>query len=131
MTECIEKVFDNGWQAAKFVEEGGQLLRKFNKNEFVHIDCPIEAVNLFFECVRLYTFKATDWKEKLDGTIENGVLCWLSDSCEQPSIADHCSVEIVVGFDDDRKRMDVDNCWDYATPLTKAEIKKLMENAPE
>lgn len=126
MTQYVKKTFEHAWQAAKFVDDGGAL--------FTEGGMQVTASNAFYivDSGRdIYAIKPTDWREQLDGTVENGVLCWVSNDYIDPSDAPHLSmaviiVDIVTGGVSDTYM----NTWTHATPLTQSEIDKLKGNAP-
>ena len=126
MTQYIKKSFDHAWQAAKFVEEGGKLFENSYSESFNPVESHGEACELFVYGIPFYTIKPKDWRDKLDGAVENGVLCFVHDYEEV--IPGELAVVV-------RKEecyyTQYDTPWDCAKPLTRAEISKFMESAPE
>lgn len=132
MTQYIKKSFDHAWQAAKFVEEGGKLFENCHSDSFGPVESHGEAFELFHSGIPLYTIKPKDWRDQLDGTVDNGVLCWVSDVSIERARESLC-FHIIISPHDGRNGFVSHsfNSWDFAEPLTRAEIAKFMENAPE
>ena len=66
-----------------------------------------------------------DWTDNLDGTAENGVLCWVSNV-----YADLRNTMALIK-DDGLYYIDMNGEeWTHTTPLTKEEIQAFLNNAP-
>lgn len=113
-------------EAIAYVEDGGELYQldaghSYEVSESALVDCWRDR--LFIKA------KPAPWYEKLDGTVKNGVLCWVDDEKIPDRFRSNVSLittEAEDGF--------VDNLpvhWDYATTLTRTEIQKFIDNAPE
>lgn len=70
-----------------------------------------------------------NWYEVLDGTVDNGVLCWVDDEPLPNSLRGHAS--LIVSKRSDGFVGSMDRHWYHATPLTRTEIQKFMDNALE
>lgn len=66
-----------------------------------------------------------EWYDKLDGTVSKGILCWVSNT--NPDLEEY--IELVTAKEGVWQSFNV--TWEYATPLTKEEIKAFMDNTPE
>jgi subtilase family serine protease len=126
MTKYQPITFDEPWQAVKFINEGGKLYQ-LDCGHAYEVDAQVAMGNYNATGPsQLYTIaKPAEWWEKLDGTIENGVLCWVSDDYEEPNV-----IEIVTAIDDNW-HVTSSGSWYNATPLTSAEILALLKNAPD
>ena len=125
MTQYVKKTFEHAADACKFVETGGQLLQQINEGEFVHIDCPIEAVSLFFADEHFYTIKPTDWREH----ITDKILCLCQD--DDVMGGDEFITTVIRYDSSDGTFLTSDGTWvESAKPLARSEIATLMENAP-
>lgn len=123
MTKYIKKQFEHAWQAAKFIEEGGKLYMMDSGHAYdVGVDTAMKNLSaLFIEEKR-------GWRERLDGTTDNGVLCFVWDETRLDG-----RISMVVEVRDCRFRFlcESGNAWQNAEPLTRAEIMELAERAPE
>lgn len=117
-------------EAVAYVEDGGELFVKRNSNHGYSESniCSVSINNLciydFWKDSTLCTkLKPAPWDEKLDGTVENGVLC----RCDAPGVVFLC-IRVNAGnyYDEQDNRMGKN-----ITPLTRTEIQKFMDNAPE
>lgn len=125
MTQYVKKTFEHAWQAIKFFEDGGKLFID-SGSELKPLGTAPDVLRYLY---RLYIAKPTDWREQLDGTVENGVLCWVGDSIDCPS--EECGdLDIVTCFVDGWFQNKNECPWRYATPLTQSEIDKFKGNAP-
>lgn len=126
MTQYAPITFTKLSEAIAYLEDGGELYQ-MDAGQAYEI-----SESALLSCWRdpLFTKqKPAPWYEKLDGTLENGVLC---------RVVSHefgfSTVAIVVEKDSgtDHPFCDSSNSnWEVATPLTRAEIQKFMDNAPE
>lgn len=122
MTKYEPITFNKLSEAIAYVEDGGELYGIDDKIISV-VDLAslwIDKYNEFFTKP-----KPANWYEKLDGTIENGVLCRCTDyNGNKYSI--NLVVESNKGYVTDSGER-----YFYAIPLTHTEIQKFMDNAPE
>ena len=119
MTKYQPITFDEPWQAAKFVADGGELFdREYTKvdEHTAHVISKIDDA--------LYTIaNPAEWWEKLDGSRHNEILCetpngvrLISDVLSDGSVTDGCGGEWHVSL---------------VAPLGSCEIKQLLKNAPD
>jgi hypothetical protein len=118
--------FEQQWQAVKFINEGGKLYQLDCCHAY-EVDAQVAIGNYNATGPsQLYTIaKPAEWYEKLDGTTENGILCWVSDGSEHDK-----SPEVVLEFSND-EYITGHYFLGNATPLTSSEILTLLKNAPD
>lgn len=127
MTKYEPITFTKLSEAIAYVEDGGELYDPIREIPLSIADtCEAFSIGL-----QMYTkAKPAPWYEKLDGTIENRVLCWVDDGDD----GEEKNIDVVVDIDEARtyaSYIALTCRWKYATPLTRTEIQKFMDNAPE
>ena len=78
--------------------------------------------------------KQVKWWDNLDGTVDNGVLCFVSDEYEPNQEDIYCDTTLIVDFKPDKSlplREVGGSAWKYATPVSKDMLQKWLDNAPE
>lgn len=125
MTEYVKKTFEHAWQAAKFVQEGGKLFFEDAGSGFVEVS-ERTAYELFDNGAKPYIIKPTDWRERLDGTVGNAVLCWVWDGDVEANV-----IELIAELGEQCFLCHRGIPWGNAKPITRAEILALANNAPE
>ena len=131
MTKYTSITFTKLSEAIAYLEDGGELYDQVR-------DIPIsisDTVALFNKGFPMYTkSKPTQWwYEKLDGTIEKVVLCWVDDFNSPGANSPTSQAAVVVSLDKNRIGSFVDNVENghvYTKPLTSSEIQRFMDNAP-
>ena len=125
MTQYVKKTFEHAWQAVKAFQENVPLFVHVQGDEYVQV----VLHNCLTNFSNLYTIKPTDWREQLDGTVENGVLCklYVKEVHEVTSVVVRHSFE----HGGNVYKTNTGLAYRTAVPVGKSEIAKLMENAPE
>lgn len=141
MTKYTQITFTKLSEAIAYLENGGYLCQSFDATCASHqqtvyshgIDISELTSIWVVENVRTFHTKSkpSQWYEKLDGTVENGVLCWIKDYSDKARCVDLVvkasdkTYEVVNSYDGSLAQ------WECATPMTRAEIQLFMNNAPE
>lgn len=126
-------------EAIAYVEGGGKL---YAKQDFSKGYSDDNIVDIYINDLVVYEMwcepalctkaKPTTWYEKLDGTVDNGVLCWTDSELDDVTIitaykpGDYYEFKAAYNRGDDGL-----DGFDELTPLTREEIQKFMDNAPE
>lgn len=122
MTKYEPITFTKLSDAIAYLEDGGNLYQLYAGHAY-SIDVRMLASGSWASTMLVTEKKASPWHEKLDGTIENGVLC----RSDITGVVFLCVKFYADNFYDDQdNRMGI-----YITPLTRTEIQKFMDNAPE
>lgn len=113
--------FEKLSEAIAYLEDGGYLCQLDGGHAYEIDDFQVLAIHWRGP---LHTkAKPTPWYEKLDGTADNGVLCLDSSGRTALIVERHSpSGDLIDEWGND---------IDTSRPLTRAEIQRFMDNAPE
>lgn len=136
MKHFERKYFCHAWEAAQFVEQGGSLYfntlaSDLGKKDPHPVRDEASAVKLFQKGHAFYVVQNKTWYAKLDGTLENAVLCLVSER-GQAGWEKDAIVDLIVATEPYSQYQSCSGTvWEYAVPLTKSEVIAFANNAPE
>lgn len=113
-------------EAIAFIEDGGVIYQLDAGHGY---DLTIKTLAKNWPMRGLFTdAPKPKWYEKLDGTVDNGVLCWCHDYGEKLIF-----IDLICTFKEGVYKSSREECcgWLEAAPLTRTEIQRFMDNSPE
>ena len=124
----VKQKFTESWRAVKAFEEGVVFFSYVGGDTYIPLPNSTTPEIICGEIDNLYKQVIT-LKEWFDNIPVGGVLCWVSDQIEKPSIINGAILGVIVEYKDDLLLSDTKLCWEFATPLTKEEITTLLNNS--